>query len=81
LLDLSAPLESSWALLAGLKGAADFRHIPIVAWVAAHDQAASDRAYDLHANACVAQPPDTTTWDMALQAIGTFWLDVVKRPA
>jgi chemotaxis family two-component system response regulator Rcp1 len=79
LLDLSAPSERAWALLAGLKGAAEFRRIPIVVWVAGEDQAGSDRAYDLHANACVAQPPDAAAQTGALRAVWSFWLDVVKR--
>jgi CheY-like chemotaxis protein len=81
LLDLTRPTPADWSLLAELKSAAAFRRLPILVWYTAGDGATRDRAYDLQANACIAQPADSDRFAAVVRAIGAFWLTLVQSPA
>ena len=61
--------------------AAAFRRLPIIVWYTAGDSMTRDRAYDLHANACIAQPAGWDRFATVVRAIGIFWLGVVVRSA
>jgi CheY-like chemotaxis protein len=80
LLDLNLPKVDGRAVLEEIKRDEQLQHIPLV--VVTGSQADDDvrRSYQLHANAYVTKPINPVELLAAVNAIGQFWLEIVKLP-
>ena len=80
LLDLNLPGMDGREVLATIKADDRLRHIPIVIVTASRSEEDVARSYGLHANAYVTKPIDPKAFLEAVNAIGQFWLQVVRLP-
>jgi len=80
LLDLNLPKVDGREVLERIKKDERLRHIPVV--VVTSSQAEEDiaRTYRVNANAYVTKPIDPAAFLKAVNAIGAFWLEIVKLP-
>ncbi len=80
LLDLNLPKVNGREVLERIKNDERLRHIPVV--VVTSSQAEEDvaKSYRLNANAYVMKPIDPAVFLKAVNAIGAFWLEIVKLP-
>ena len=80
LLDLNLPKVDGHEVLEDIKGDDRLARIPVI--VVTSSQADEDvaKSYRLHANAYVTKPIDPVAFLRAVNAIGRFWLEIVKRP-
>jgi len=80
LLDLNLPKVDGREVLERIKSDERLRHIPVV--VVTSSQAEEDvaKSYRLSANAYVTKPIDPAVFLKAVNAIGAFWLEIVKLP-
>ncbi len=80
LLDLNLPKLDGREVLERVKADDRLRHIPVI--VVTSSQAEEDvaKSYRLNANAYVTKPIDPAVFLKAVNAIGAFWLEIVKLP-
>jgi two-component system response regulator len=80
LLDLNLPKVDGREILEEIKRDARLGRIPVI--VVTSSQAEEDvaRSYRLHANAYVTKPIDPAVFLRAVNAIGRFWLEIVRLP-
>jgi CheY-like chemotaxis protein len=80
LLDLNLPKVDGRAVLEEIKRDERLSRIPVV--VVTTSQAEEDiaKSYQLHANAYVTKPIDPVAFLRAVNAIGRFWLEIVRLP-
>jgi chemotaxis family two-component system response regulator Rcp1 len=80
LLDLNLPKLDGREVLERIKRDERLRSIPVV--IVTSSQAEEDiaKSYRLNANAYVTKPIDPAAFLKAVNAIGQFWLDIVKLP-
>lgn len=80
LLDLNLPKVDGRQVLEAIKGDERLSRIPVI--VVTSSQAEEDiaRSYQLHANAYVTKPIDPAAFLRAVNAIGRFWLEIVRLP-
>jgi two-component system, chemotaxis family, response regulator Rcp1 len=80
LLDLNLPKLDGREVLERIKRDERLRNIPVV--IVTSSQAEEDiaKSYRLNANAYVTKPIDPAAFLKAVNAIGQFWLDIVKLP-
>jgi len=80
LLDLNLPKLDGREVLERIKADERLRHIPVI--VVTSSQAEEDvaKSYRLNANAYVTKPIDPAVFLKAVNAIGQFWLEIVKLP-
>ena len=80
LLDLNLPKLDGREVLERIKADERLRHIPVI--VVTSSQAEEDvaKSYRLNANAYVTKPIDPAVFLKAVNAIGRFWLEIVKLP-
>jgi len=74
LLDLYLPRMNGHEVLAEIKQDSALRRIPIVILTATENESAILKAYDLHANCCVAKPTDLEQFTLTVKKIEQFWL-------
>ncbi len=80
LLDLKLPKIDGHEVLEGIKRDEHLSRIPVI--VVTSSQAEEDvaKSYRLRANAYVTKPIDPAAFLRAVNAIGRFWLEIVRRP-
>jgi len=80
LLDLNLPKVDGREILEEIKRDGRLGRIPVI--VVTSSQAEEDvaRSYRLHANAYVTKPIDPAVFLRAVNAIGRFWLEIVRLP-
>jgi two-component system response regulator len=80
LLDLNLPKVDGREILEEIKRDERLGRIPVV--IVTSSQAEEDvaRSYRLHANAYVTKPIDPAVFLRAVNAIGRFWLEIVRLP-
>ncbi len=80
LLDLNLPKVDGREILEQIKRDERLGRIPVI--VVTSSQAEEDvaRSYRLHANAYVTKPIDPAVFLRAVNAIGRFWLEIVRLP-
>jgi len=80
LLDLNLPKVDGREILAQIKSDDRLGRIPVI--VVTSSQAEEDiaKTYRLHANAYVTKPIDPAVFLRAVNAIGQFWLEIVRLP-
>jgi CheY-like chemotaxis protein len=80
LLDLNLPKVDGREILEEIKRDERLGRIPVI--VVTSSQAEEDiaRSYRLHANAYVTKPIDPAVFLRAVNAIGRFWLEIVRLP-
>ncbi len=80
LLDLNLPKVNGREILEEIKRDERLGRIPVI--VVTSSQAEEDvaRSYRLHANAYVTKPIDPAVFLRAVNAIGRFWLEIVRLP-
>jgi len=80
LLDLNLPKVDGREILEEIKRDDRLGRIPVI--VVTSSQAEEDiaRSYRLHANAYVTKPIDPAVFLRAVNAIGRFWLEIVRLP-
>lgn len=80
LLDLNLPKVDGREILEEIKRDQRLGRIPVI--VVTSSQAEEDvaRSYRLHANAYVTKPIDPAVFLRAVNAIGRFWLEIVRLP-
>ena len=80
LLDLNLPKVNGREVLERIKNDERLRHIPVI--VVTSSQAEEDvaKSYRLNANAYVTKPIDPAVFLKAVNAIGAFWLEIVRLP-
>lgn len=80
LLDLNLPRMDGREVLAELKASPELRAIPVVVLTTSKADRDVQRAYDLHANCCIAKPVDFGRFLEVVRAIEHFWLTVASLP-
>lgn len=80
LLDLNLPKVDGREVLERVKQDQRLQHIPVI--IVTSSQAEEDiaKSYRLNANAYVTKPIDPAAFLKAVNAIGQFWLEIVKLP-
>lgn len=80
LLDLNLPKVDGREVLERVKADDRLQHIPVI--VVTGSQAEEDvaKSYRLNANAYVTKPIDPAVFLKAVNAIGQFWLEIVRLP-
>ena len=80
LLDLNLPKLDGREVLERIKGDERLRQIPVIVVTSSAAEADVARSYRLNANAYVTKPIDPALFLKAVNAIGAFWLEIVKLP-
>jgi two-component system, chemotaxis family, response regulator Rcp1 len=80
LLDLNLPKLDGREVLERVKNDDRVRHIPVIVVTSSEAEADVARSYRLNANAYVTKPIDPAVFLKAVNAIGAFWLEIVKLP-
>lgn len=80
LLDLNMPRMDGREVLAAVKDDAELRSIPVVVLTSSEAEADIVRSYELHANCFISKPVDLRGLETVVQAIESFWFEVVKLP-
>lgn len=80
LLDLNLPRKDGRELLAEIKANKDLRRIPIIILTSSDAEADVCRSYDLHANCYITKPIIFEDFIRVINAIESFWLNVVRLP-
>ena len=81
LLDLNVPRKNGYEVLREVKEDPGLRRIPVVVFSSSDAERDVALCYDLHANCCVQKPGGLEEFIAILQAIETFWLGTIRRPA
>jgi two-component system, chemotaxis family, response regulator Rcp1 len=80
LLDLNLPRKSGMEILAKLKEDDELRVIPVIILTTSQAEQDVQLCYRLHANCFVNKPFEYESFVKLVEAIGNFWLTVVKLP-
>jgi CheY-like chemotaxis protein len=80
LLDLNLPKVDGREVLQRIKSNARLAHIPVVVLTSSQAEEDIARSYRLNANAYVTKPIEPAVFLKAVNAIGQFWLEIVKLP-
>jgi CheY-like chemotaxis protein len=80
LLDLNLPRMNGFEVLDAIKVDESLKRIPVIVLTTSQAEQDIIRSYDLHANAYVTKPVDLEQFIVAIQAIESFWLEIVKFP-
>jgi CheY-like chemotaxis protein len=80
LLDLNLPLRNGLELLTQLKSDPELRKIPVVVLTTSAKESDIERAYDLQASGYIVKPLDLRRFVEILQAIESYWVDIVQLP-
>jgi len=80
LLDLNLPRMNGFEVLDAIKVDESLKRIPVVVLTTSQAEQDIIRSYDLHANAYVTKPVDLEQFIVAIRAIESFWLEIVKFP-
>lgn len=81
LLDLNMPRMDGREALQRIKSDADLRRIPVIVLTTSEAEQDIVESYDLGVNAYVTKPVTFDGLVNALQALGTFWFEIVKLPS
>ena len=80
LLDLNLPKKDGRAVLLEIKNDPLLKFIPVIVLTTSSADEDVARAYGDHANSYITKPVDFPRFTEALDAIGTYWFEVVKLP-
>jgi CheY-like chemotaxis protein len=80
LLDLNLPKIDGRQVLEEIKGDERLSRIPVIIVTSSEAEADVAKSYQLHANAYVTKPIDPAAFLRAVNAIGRFWLEIVRLP-
>jgi two-component system, chemotaxis family, response regulator Rcp1 len=80
LLDLNLPKVDGREVLEQVKADERLRHIPVIVVTSSRAEEDIARSYHVHANAYVTKPIDPAVFLKAVNAIGAFWLEIVRLP-
>ena len=80
LLDLNLPRKDGRELLAELKADEDLALLPVIMLTTSRADHDIGQCYDLGANSYIAKPVDLDEFMAVLDAVQSFWLDVVRLP-
>lgn len=80
LLDLNMPRLDGRETLRRLKADEDLRAIPVIVFSSSRSAEDVAACYGLHANCYVTKPADFEGFERVLQAIESFWSQVVELP-
>lgn len=81
LLDLNLPKKDGRQVLAELKADEALKRIPVVVLTTSKAEQDITQVYDLHTNCYITKPIDMEQFITVVQAIGDFWLSIVKLPS
>lgn len=79
-LDLNLPKKDGREVLAEIKSNEKLKTIPVIIFSSSEAEKDIQKSYDLHANCYVVKPFDFNEFSKVIQAIQSFWLNVVKLP-
>jgi CheY-like chemotaxis protein len=80
LLDLNLPKKNGIEVLAEIKSDPQLRKIPVVVLTASQADEDVVKAYNGHANCYLTKPIDLDDFMNVVQAIKSFWLNIVQLP-
>jgi CheY-like chemotaxis protein len=80
LLDLNLPKVDGREVLERIKADERLRHIPVIVVTSSEAEEDIARSYRVNANAYVTKPIDPAVFLRAVNAIGAFWLEIVRLP-
>ena len=80
LLDLNLPKVDGREILEEIKRDERLGRIPVIIVTSSEAEEDVARSYRLHANAYVKKPIDPAVFLRAVNAIGRFWLEIVRLP-
>ncbi len=80
LLDLNLPKLNGREVLERIKNDDRLRHVPVIIVTSSEAEEDVAKSYRLNANAYVTKPIDPAVFLKAVNAIGAFWLEIVKLP-
>ena len=80
LLDLDLPKVGGREVLEQIKADERLRHIPVIVVTSSEAEEDIARSYRVNANAYVTKPIDPVLFLKAVNAIGQFWLEIVRLP-
>lgn len=80
LLDLNMPKMDGRELLKEIKWDDQLQAIPVIVLTTSESEEDVYQSYNLHANCFISKPVDIDEFIDAVQAIGDFWLTLVKLP-
>ncbi|MBI1309220.1 MAG: response regulator [Proteobacteria bacterium] len=80
LLDLNMPRMGGRELLEEIKDDADLKRIPVVVLTSSEMEEDIVKSYDLHANCYITKPVGIAGFTNVVQAIDSFWFNVVELP-
>ncbi len=80
LLDLNLPKLDGREVLERIKLDERLRHIPVIVVTSSSAEEDVAKSHRLNANAYVTKPIDPAVFLKAVNAIGRFWLEIVKLP-
>ncbi len=67
-------------MLERIKNDDRLRHVPVIIVTSSEAEEDVAKSYRLNANAYVTKPIDPAVFLKAVNAIGAFWLEIVKLP-
>jgi len=80
LLDLNLPKVDGREVLERIKTDERLHHIPVIVVTSSQTEEDIARSYRVNANAYVTKPIDPAVFLKAVNAIGAFWLEIVRLP-
>jgi len=80
LLDLNLPKLDGREVLDRIKRDERLRRVPVIIVTSSAAEEDVAKSYRLNANAYVMKPIDPAVFLKAVNAIGAFWLEIVKLP-
>lgn len=80
LLDLHLPKSGGWEVLERIKSDERLRNIPVVIVTGSEAEEDVAQSYRVRANAYLRKPVEPAAFLKAVNAIGAFWLEIVKVP-
>jgi CheY-like chemotaxis protein len=80
LLDINLPLKNGHELLLEIKGNEKTRRIPVMMLTTSSAPEDINGCYDKHANLYMTKPGDMNSFEDALNAVESFWNDLVHLP-
>jgi len=81
LLDLNLPKVSGREVLRQIKEDSELSATPVIILSSSEDAADIQATYDLHANCFITKPVQFDEFMRVVQAIETFWFEIVRLPA
>ena len=80
LLDINLPLKNGHEVLLEIKGNEKTRRIPVMMLTTSSAPEDINGCYDKHANLYMTKPSDMNSFEDALNAVESFWNDLVHLP-